>query len=235
MDLKTFSFASVLLRLFLAMIFGGMIGLERGWNNKAAGFRTYMLVCVGAATTMLIGQYQFYMLETTWSAVLQMGAKTDVTRASAQVINGIGFLGAGTILVTGNQKVKGVTTAAALWASACMGIVIGAGFYECVLIGFAMIVLCTKFLNPVETWFMQRSQNLNLYVEFESLQDLPEMIQFLKGQEIHIYDIEIQHGNSEYAEYPSAVLTLRQNKRYSHNRLIGELFSCARIRRIDEI
>ena len=109
------------------------IGLERGRKGRAAGFRTYMLVCLGAALTMLLGQYEFEMLNFHWQS-LSGGQTTDVTRFSAQVINGVGFLGAGTIIVTGRQEVKGLTTAAGLWASACVGLAIGAGFYECVLL-----------------------------------------------------------------------------------------------------
>lgn len=118
----------------MALFFGGLIGMERGSRHKAAGFRTYMLVCLGAALTMLLGQYQSEMLDVYWIECANVtGMRTDVTRFSAQVINGIGFLGAGTIIVTGHQAVKGLTTAAALWASACMGLVIGAGYYECVV------------------------------------------------------------------------------------------------------
>ena len=122
--LREFSFLSILLRLLLAMLFGGVIGLERGRKRRAAGFRTYMLVCLGAALTMLLSQYLHRMLNTVWSGA---ALTIDVSRISAQVINGIGFLGAGTIIVTGRQQVKGLTTAAGLWASACMGIAIGAG------------------------------------------------------------------------------------------------------------
>lgn len=121
--LREISLWSVVLRLIMALFFGGLIGMERGSRHKAAGFRTYMLVCLGATITMLLGQYQSEMLNMCWAKYANVtGMRTDVTRFSAQVINGIGFLGAGTIIVTGHQAVKGLTTAAALWASACMGI-----------------------------------------------------------------------------------------------------------------
>ena len=111
--LRELNLASVMLRLSLAMIFGGVIGLERGRKRRPAGFRTYMLVCLGATLTMLLGQYQAVMLDTVWLDTAQkFGSYNDISRFSAQVINGIGFLGAGTILVTGRQEVKGMTTAA---------------------------------------------------------------------------------------------------------------------------
>ena len=105
--LRELNTVSILFRLALAMLFGGLIGLERGRKRRAAGFRTYMLVSLGAALTMLLGQYNFLMLETDWAALAaELGVKTDVSRFGAQVINGIGFLGAGTIIVTNRQEVK---------------------------------------------------------------------------------------------------------------------------------
>ena len=124
--LREMNVASVLLRLTVAMLFGGFIGLERERKRRPAGFRTYMLVCLGAALTMLLSQYESYMVTHAWhETAMEIGLRTDVSRFGAQVINGIGFLGAGTIIVTGKQEVKGLTTAAGLWASACMGLAIG--------------------------------------------------------------------------------------------------------------
>lgn len=234
--LKSFNFTSIMLRLVLALVFGGLIGLERKQHHKAAGFRTYMLVCLGSALTMLLGQYQSFMMDSVWaSASAEIGVRTDMTRFSAQVINGIGFLGAGTIIVTGNQEVKGLTTAAALWATACMGLVIGAGYYECVLVGFLLILLCLGALSPLETYCVQRSKNMNLYVEFETIDDVRDIIVFLKNNRVQIYDIDLDHGNKELNLYPSAVLALKQQKRGSHTQLIASLFSSAHIRRINEI
>lgn len=111
--LREMNVASVLLRLTVAMLFGGFIGLERERKRRPAGFRTYMLVCLGAALTMLLSQYESYMVTHAWhETAMEIGLRTDVSRFGAQVINGIGFLGAGTIIVTGKQEVKGLTTAA---------------------------------------------------------------------------------------------------------------------------
>ena len=130
--LRGLSFGALAVRLILAMLVGGLLGMERIRKHRPAGIRTYMLVCLGAAMTMILGQYQEQMMATVWKeAVLASGARLDPSRYSAQVISGIGFLGAGTVLVTGKQEVKGLTTAAGLWAAGCIGIGIGAGFYEC--------------------------------------------------------------------------------------------------------
>ena len=111
-SLRDLNVLSVCVRLLLAMAFGGTIGFERGIRQRAAGLRTHMLLCVGAASTMLVSQYIY--------ASYGVG---DPARLSAQVISGIGFLGAGTIIVTGKQEVKGLTTAAGLWAAAIVGLV----------------------------------------------------------------------------------------------------------------
>lgn len=234
--LREINLWSVILRLIMALFFGGLIGMERGNRHKAAGFRTYMLVCLGAALTMLLGQYQSEMLDVYWIECANVtGMRTDVTRFSAQVINGIGFLGAGTIIVTGHQAVKGLTTAAALWASACMGLVIGAGYYECVFLGFVLIFFCVRILNPIETHLIEKSRNMNLYIEFESMDDVRAIAACLREYSIHIYDIDLEHGKKEEYRYPSAVFTLRLNDKRSHAGIIAALFKLEHIKLIEEV
>ena len=143
------SFLEVVLRLLVATFCGGAIGIERGKKNRPAGFRTYILVCVGASLTMILGEYLAVMYSL-WSEQITTLLNSDIARFGAQVINGIGFLGAGTIIITGNQQVKGMTTAAGLWASACMGLAIGAGFYEGALVTFICSMLTVTILWRVE-------------------------------------------------------------------------------------
>ena len=185
--LREVNTASVLLRLTLAMFCGGMIGLERARKHRPAGFRTYMLVCMAAALTMLLSQYESYMLHHVWAEkAAEIGIRTDVSRFGAQVINGIGFLGAGTILVTGQQKVKGLTTAAGLWASACMGLAVGAGFYECVGLAFLLIFLVVHLLPAVELYIVENAKNMNIYVEFQSLDNVAEINNRIKAKDVTI-------------------------------------------------
>ena len=139
------------LRIALAVIVGGLLGLERERKSSPAGFRTYMLVAIGSTMTIMLSQYLDIMLSTKWLAQAQaVGATHDVSRFGAQVINGVGFLGAGTIILTGRKRVKGLTTAAGLWASACLGLAIGAGFYECVGICVALILICMYAFPALE-------------------------------------------------------------------------------------
>ena len=218
------------------MLFGGVIGLERGRKGRAAGLRTYMLVCIGSALTMLLGQYEITLLATSWSKIANsVGNNADIARFGAQVINGIGFLGAGTILVTGKQEVKGLTTAAGLWASACVGLAIGAGFYECVIFAFILIILVIRVLPHIESFIIERSKNINLYLEFESLDNLGSIISKLKSHDVQIYEIEIDKGNKNTTGFPSATVSLRLETKQPHTKILSSISEIECIRLIEEI
>ena len=233
--LRELNMVSVLLRLTLAMIFGGMIGLERGRKRRAAGFRTYMLVCLGATLTMVLSQYEYIMLETRWAArAAEIGIRTDISRFGAQVINGIGFLGAGTVIVTGRQEVKGLTTAAALWACACMGLAIGAGFYECVILGVVLIFLATKILPYIENVIMEKARNMNIYVEFQSLENVGAIIGRIKSQGAQIYEVDIDRGREEKFRNPSAVFSIRLHHRQAHTQVLAAISEVEGVYTIEE-
>ncbi len=219
--LRQLNMPSLLLRMTLAMFCGGMIGIERGRKHRAAGFRTYMLVCLGAALTMILSQYMDWMGNNAWAEqAAEIGFRTDVARLGAQVINGIGFLGAGIIVVTGHQEVKGLTTAAGLWASACMGLAIGAGFYECVAVSFVLIFLCIRILPRVENAVVERARNLNLYMEFQALENVSDIIACIKAQGVHIYDVDIDRGKAYKGQKPSAVFYIRLNHGQHHTQVM---------------
>ena len=233
---RQLNFASVLLRLVLAMLLGGMIGLERGRKHRAAGFRTYMLVCLGSALTSLMSQYLFVQLGTVWAEIAATtGKQVDVSRFGAKVYSGIGFLAAGTIIVTGRQEVKGLTTAAGLWASACMGIAIGAGFYECVIIAFVLMFLCIHFLPMVEVYLLENARNMNIYVELKSLDEIGTLLARVKAQGVQIYSVEIDRGGEEHHRYPSAVLSVRLEHHQQHPQILAALSEVKGVTMIDEI
>lgn len=235
-SLRGFTFAAVTLRLTLAMLCGGMLGLDRAKKHRPAGFRTYMIVCLAATLTMLLGQYEHIMLTGPWAAqAAAMGLKTDVSRFGAQVINGIGFLGAGTILVTGHQEVKGLTTAAGLWAAACTGLAIGAGFYEGVIIAFIVLFLSISVLRPLENHIMDHARNMNLYVEFNSMDDLGSIIGRIKAEEVHIYEVDISRGEARYGQKPSAVFYLRLQRHQKHELFLMHISELSCISRIDQV
>ena len=215
---------AIALKLILAMLFGGLIGLERGRKRRPAGFRTYMLVCLGAAMTILIGQY-----------VTSLGGKADVSRIGAQAISGIGFLGAGTILVTGKQQVKGLTTAAGLWACACMGLAIGAGFYECVIPVFLLIFLSVRFFPWLEAWMVEKDRNMNFYVEFSSLDDLGSLLTAVKEQQVHIYEVDLDRGEISQTGQPNGMFAIRLPKGLSHTRFLAAMTELECITMIQEL
>ena len=216
---------SVIVRLVLAVVCGGIIGIERERKRRPAGFRTHILICLGAAITTLTSQF----------IVFELGLYTDLSRLGAQVIAGIGFIGAGTIIVTRNRQVKGLTTAAGLWASACMGLAIGAGFFSGALIGCALIIVTIVIFSKLEHVIMKHTKNINLYVEFEHLDDLTLIIERIKENETRIFDVELTKKKSAENEHPYAIFSLRLPKNKSHARLVSSIAELESIRTIEEL
>lgn len=151
---------SVTFRIFLAVVIGGCIGMERGRHGRAAGLRTHILVSLGATLTTLLGLFVHYRL----------GFANDPLRMGAQVISGIGFLGVGTIMIRKGAQVKGLTTAAGLWATACVGLTVGAGFYVAAMGAFMVIIATNSLLARLER--VKRSQGGgSYYVELSDIRD----------------------------------------------------------------
>jgi putative Mg2+ transporter-C (MgtC) family protein len=224
------------LRVGVAVLCGGVIGLERGRKRRPAGFRTYMLVCVGAAMTMILSTYLTAMILGPWSSVIPYDfAKTDVSRFGAQVINGIGFLGAGTIIVTGRQQIKGMTTAAGLWASACMGLAIGAGFYMASLICCVLIILTIVVFSKLETLILSHSRNINVYVEFENTDDISDIIEKIKSRQVKIFDVEVTRSKYSEGSYPNAIFTLQLPRKTSHTIVMTAIAEIDSVRSIEEL
>lgn len=215
---------SAFVRLTLATVCGGLIGIERIRKRRPAGFRTHTLVCIGSALTMIISQYL-------WS----IGQTTDLSRLGAQVINGIGFLGAGTIIVTGRQQVKGLTTAAGLWASACMGLAIGAGFYFGALVGCLLIILTTTLLSYFEGRIMSTARNMNIYVEFISTNDIGSIIEALKKMNIRIFDVEITKIRASDGLLPSAIFSIRLPRKLKHADVMATMSSVGGVQTVEEL
>ncbi len=233
---RQFTFFTVLLRLTLAMTFGGAIGLEGARKGRPAGFRTTMLVCLGACLTMLLGQYELQMTQSHWSDLQQMaGARVDVSRFGAQVINGIGFLGAGTIIVTGKQKVQGLTTAAGLWASACVGLAVGAGFYECVALAFVLVFLVVRLLPRLEEVLVKNMRNMMIYVEYDQVEHTGAILSQIRELGARIYEVEIDRKEEDPERNPSAIFNLRLSKRMPHPRVLAHISKLEYISVIEEI
>jgi putative Mg2+ transporter-C (MgtC) family protein len=143
------------IRIVFALIIGGLIGLEREWGDHAAGFRTHILVCLGSALIMLLSIYGFSEFAT------ETNVRMDPARLAAQVISGIGFLGAGTILRTG-MSISGLTTAASLWVVAALGLAVGAGFYYGALLTGFLVLVNLFLLNKFEKYFTRKRKQIEL-------------------------------------------------------------------------
>lgn len=226
MDLTFFDMA---LRLFFACICGGIIGINRGLKNRPAGIRTHMIICMGSALTMILGIYFSVMLGK-WGAA----ATADASRIGAQVISGIGFIGVGTIIVTGKQKIKGLTTAAGLWASACMGIAIGAGFYLAAVIGCAFILMTVVLFSRLEHAMFAKSRNVNLYVEFDHIDCVSSIIGALNQKNITVYDVDISKASEEEPS-DRAVFSLRLPKKMGHDEVITAVAGQDKVRSVEEL
>ena len=171
-----------------------------------------------------------------WEEIAKMLDKqVDVSRYSAKVVSGIGFLGAGTIIVTGRQEIKGLTTAAGLWASACMGLAIGSGYYECAILGFLLILLTTIVFEKISSWVISNARNMDLYVEFEKIENLGEIINTFKELNIQIFDVDIQREKQSNGVTIGAVISSRLPKKETHSNVMSRISKFDFVTVVDEI
>ena len=210
--LRAISFGTVLLRMFLACFAGAAIGFERSYKNRPAGFRTHILVCIGAATASMTGIYLF----------LNLGLPTDVSRLGAQVVSGLGFIGAGTIIVTRNRTVKGLTTAAGLWASGVIGLSIGAGFYEGGLIA-TLLVLLTETLFSMLNGRIRRTPEFSITLHYHHKPALDQVMRTCKDNRISITNLRVVSGNDANQSDYAAVLSLRPRLKINRDLLLTRI------------
>ena len=168
LEIRELTVTAIVVRILVAVILGGIIGMERGMKNRPAGLRTYMLVCVGACVVMMINQYTY-----------QVYGVGDPVRLGAQVVSGIGFLGAGTIIVTSHNQIKGLTTAATLWATACMGLAVGVGFYECALVMYVLLIFILLLVSLLDNRYLKVPTSTSLYLEVRRDIGLGDAIRFI--------------------------------------------------------
>ncbi|MBQ3704267.1 MAG: MgtC/SapB family protein [Oscillospiraceae bacterium] len=187
-------------RLVLALICGGVIGLERETKRRPAGFRTHILICMGSAITILSNQYLYQV----------MHLFTDISRMGAQVIAGISFVGAGTIIVTRHQKIKGLTTAAGLWTASIIGLACGAGYAECAIFATLMVLLAELLLIRLENRLVERTSDVNIYIEYTQPTTIQRIVRILRMVKVPMNDIEVNRiADGEGGYRYGAILTVR--------------------------
>lgn len=182
----------VILRLSLAIVIGGSIGYERQYKNRPAGFRTHILVCVGSA---IVSMMQLYLVEETISRILQnpdlIGTmRADSGRMPAQVITGIGFLGAGTIMHE-KGSIKGLTTAATVWVVGCLGLAIGYGYYGLSVIAGIFVFIILVSLKNLEKNILSRGNIVQIDITYYDKAEVTDYLRaYFRNHNIKIKNIE---------------------------------------------
>ena len=226
--LRSLNMVSIIFRITLAIFVGGIIGMERGRKHRPAGLRTYILVCLGAALVMMTNQFVYDEFNA-----------SDPVRLGAQVISGIGFLGAGTIVLTGKSQVKGLTTAASLWAAACIGLAIGIGFYEGAVVGGLAIMFTVSGLHSFDNWMNKKSNYLELYVEYQEEENtFSDFLKYARDNYFDVSNLQMSgkgiHGNENGKRIVSYILTAKSTVKRPHEEMIRLLMRADGVVYIEE-
>lgn len=196
-------YLSVLLRLLTATLCGAAIGIERSMKNRPAGFRTHILVCLGGAVAAVTAHFIYLVLH----------LPTDVTRLGGQVITGLGFIGAGTIIVTKKMSIKGLTTAAGLWTTGIVGLAAGSGFYEGALLGTALVLLTESTLARLGARIRPRPE-FALDLLYNDKDALTATMRYCKDKRMSIRNLQIQTLEDGYAAYEATIILRGSIKPY---------------------
>lgn len=222
--LRDFNGWSVIARIVLAVLCGGLIGIERETKRRPAGYRTHTLVCLGATITMLTSQY-----------LMTAGWTTDPARLGAQVVAGIGFIGAGTIIVTRRRQVKGLTTAAGLWVSAIIGLAIGVGYYEAAILTTVFVIIAETVLSKIEWHIATKAKKLNLYIEYTTHECIGEIAEVIKQAGAGIMDIELTRSQGKDGAVMNAIFSIQLNKKVKRHQMLLDVQRTKGVVSIEEL
>ena len=219
-DISAWTLRNIVIRLVTAMALGGLIGIDRGAKRRGGGARTDSAVCIGAALVMMTGQY----IEIRWPGL------ADISRMASQVVSGVGFLGAGSILVSGHQ-VKGLTSAAGIWLSACIGLAVGIGFVDGAVLATLVLLAGLHLLPLLEEKIYQYSRYVILYVEADEGGASAEFLHHLKmdGCKVDRFDVDKSGGMQSF----TILTTIRLPKDLNRDEYIEELSRMRGIHSID--
>lgn len=181
----------IILRLAAAAVLGGIVGLERERLEWVAGLRTHMLVCLGAALVMIVSAFGFADILGTPQVAL------DPSRIAAQVVSGIGFLGAGTILFLRQEVIRGLTTAASLWTVAAVGLAVGSGLYLAAICTTALVVVILALVKPLEVLLFQRKRSRQMIVQIDRAHaSLLQIESTLENDGLGVSEITLRRGST---------------------------------------
>jgi putative Mg2+ transporter-C (MgtC) family protein len=223
--LEEFNMVSVTIRMVLAVVLGGIIGMERATKRSAAGLRTFALVCLGASLAMITNQY----------LLISSGITGDPSRMAAQVISGIGFLGVGTIIVTGKNHIKGLTTAASLWATATMGIAIGAGFIYGGLLAFLLIMISVRLLLFLSKRLEDYNKIITLYIEIDKEHGYEQIMMYTKEKDYRIRTLEKKRQKALLPKDFVIITEIDLKQKIYHRDVIEELQNMDCVHYVEEL
>ena len=206
--IRDITMLSTLIRLFVAMLLGLAIGMERSYKNRPAGFRTHILVCVGACIASMTGIYLY----------LNMNLPTDISRLGAQVVSGLGFIGGGTIIVINNKKIKGLTTAAGLWACGIIGLAVGAGFYEGAILGTALVLIAETVFSVLGSK-IPHNEAFQILLQYNDKNALNDVMRYCKDQRMVISNLAATGQRDETHSVYSVILTVRPREKVDHEKI----------------
>ena len=221
---REFTYLEAGLRILMAIVLGGMIGMERGLKNRPAGLRTYMLVCLGACIVMLTNQY-----------VYEAFGVGDPVRMGAQVVSGIGFLGAGTIIVTARNQIKGLTTAAGLWASACVGLALGIGLYAVSIMGSVAIFVILTLLHELDFRMRRSTKQVEVYVELKHNVAVGQFLDFVRDRQYEPSNLQILLENPSDNGILAFSVTLKGQKNCNHDDIVTTVKTMPGIGYVEEL
>lgn len=215
--LKENDFFEMLIRILLAALAGGLIGTEREYHGRAAGLRTHMMVSLGAALTSIIGISLSVLMYETY------GVTSDIQRTGAQVMSGVGFLGAGCILLKkGNFRVTGLTTAAGLWATAAVGLAVGYGLYVPAFLTVIVVVIAFTLMTRVEALLNRKRQRLFIYLELDRVESVKSMIELL-SEKYGAVEINVTQARSHTEPHVGMEALIRLPSKVSIKKKIDKL------------
>ena len=221
----TWTLAGIWIRLLFSLAVGMFIGIDRGLKRRGAGIKTHVLVCLGATLVMLTSEYMFRTFP---------DAKADMARLGAQVISGVGFLGVGTIMVTGRNQVRGLTTAACLWISACEGLAAGIGFVEGAAYGLVLIALTLKLLTKVDAMIHNHAKVFDFYLEFNTSSGVGTFMDTMRTKDIRIVSFDIAKSRLK-GEGPSATMSIEVQDKTLRKTLLSNIQSMEERRFAEEL
>ena len=215
----------IILRLLVAAVMGAAIGIERATRKSTAGMRTFSLVCLGAALTMIVNEF----------LTLNSATGGDPARLSAQVISGMGFLGMGCIMVTSRNQVKGLTTAATLWTTAILGLAIGAGMMEVAAAAFIIIIIVVHLLSHASHKLEDYTRILTLYVEVDKNAGIQGVINVIDERNYEIISMEKKKTGSVMEESIALQLDIDLKEKMKHSEFVSLLMEMPEVKYIEEV